>query len=73
MDFSPLIVLIAIAGIYAIYFALDVRARRRGGYGETPQEAHDYFAGTVCHCYTDGTRVLFDRLGNLISFECADV
>jgi hypothetical protein len=72
MNWGTLLVVAAIVAIYGIYFWRESRARGRFGYGETPQEAHDWFAGTVCHCYTDGTRVWFDKHGNIATFDCAD-
>lgn len=63
------LVLAGIAAAYILCFEREKRAQGRGGYGERPQEAHDYFAGTTCHCYTDGTRVWFDKHGNLIDFQ----
>jgi hypothetical protein len=72
MSLSTFLVVAAIVAIYGIYFWREARARGRFGYGETPQEAHDWFAGTVCHCYTDGTRVWFDKDGKVTSFDCGD-
>lgn len=72
MNIPGLVTLVVIAALYVAWIIWEIRQRDRYGGGETPQESHDYFAGTVCHSYTDGTRVWFNKHGDLTHYECGD-